>query len=271
MITSYHIVPKINGELLAVTTADLVRELMNAIFLKEVSVEHINQQTLVIAIGGDGTMLQAMRIAAIPDAVVVGVNLGRVGFLTDVQPTDLATLQRTVISFINGGQFCKIEHRTILQHVDSSIEKLDLACNEFSVAHTESDSMIWYKLYIDGVSAGTHRANSVLISTATGSTAYALSVGGALMYPSANAIQIVPIAPMSLTSRPIIVDAGSEIVIEAWGGRLALRADGNKILNLPSWNRHTFKFQQHGTVRVLHQHTWNFFEVLSQKLGWTKE
>lgn len=152
-----------------------------------------------------------------------------------------------------------------------------IAGNEIGVAPVHSDSMICYRLEIGGMDAGVHRANAILASTATGSTAYSLSAGGALMVPDVNSIQLVPVAPLTMTSRPIVVAGKSKVKITAWGGDIAVRCDG-QVVNL----QHTLKYTQKHPfeiqitthkkrVKILHLKGWNFFEMLTQKLGWQKE
>lgn len=230
-------------------------------------------KTLIVAIGGDGTMLEAMRVAQPVSAYAIGINLGNVGFLTDVSHSDdMEALADDLLALFRNtdGQFFA-ERRMMLRA--SFGDRTDLiAGNEICISGTMSDSMIKYRLSFDGVDAGIHRANSILISTPTGSTAYSLSAGGALMMPSMHAIQVVPVAPLTLTSRPIIVSGDTVIGVEVWGKDIAVKRDGcpNIILN-PATTTTTVVVQStQETVRVIHDRRWNFFDVLTDKLGWVK-
>ena len=230
--------------------------------------------TLIVAIGGDGTMLQAMRTAAWHDATAVGINLGRVGFLTDINSSESQfNFETFFTNLLTGSNISFVEQRTMLWIARGT--KPSLAGNEVSISRTGSDSMIEYSIYVDRSAVGTHRANSILISTAAGSTAYALSAGGALMLPSLDAFQIVPVAPLTLTSRPIVVPGNSLITIEAWASGISVRADGNVIeeTNQTFTRENPFSITLQAFERrckVLHLDGWNFFGILSEKLGWSR-
>lgn len=273
MYTSVHVIPKINSEGSAAVCkcTAAISDAALELGIKVVDRASITSTTLVIAVGGDGTMLEAMRLSALRKCVSVGVNLGNVGFLTDMQPDDALTAK--IVSLLRGEAHATIEDRIAL--VGSSPNRDVLSCNEISIAPMSSDTMITYRLKVDQYDAGTHRANSILISTATGSTAYALSAGGALMMPSVDAIQLVPVAPMTLTSRPIIVPSTSKITVEAFGGGISVRSDGQVVNGQPqpatSDRPFVIEIEKHpDPVRVAHLPEWNFFNVLSQKFGWNR-
>lgn len=267
-----HIVPKLNAATDPSTLAVLDLIMTTAVRLNAsvIGKAAVNEDTLVIAVGGDGTMLEAMRIAATANATAIGVNLGRIGFLTDISVQQhlthalAAAILRLTDTFI--------EERTLLQ---TSLNGA-LAVNEVSVSQLYADSMITYRLLIGNVDAGVHRANGILVSTPTGSTAYSLSVGGALMMPEMDAIQIVPVAPSTMTSRPIIVPSSTHIELHVWGGNVTVRADGQIVDDkVESWRPPTKTDPHKITIRpyqnkakILHFAGWNFFDVLTEKLGW---
>lgn len=227
---------------------------------------------IVFAVGGDGTMIEAMKQAAGTNAIVVGVNMGRVGFLTDVNIRNCGT-NRDFADFIKHiitSDESTITERLMLQN---NMRPSFMAMNEFTVSATRPDGLLEYDLFIDDYAAGHHRANSVIISTPTGSTAYALSAGGALMLPELEAIQITPVAAMSMTSRSIVVPATSEVTIK-FHQSAYLNCDGQLVSH---YDQHPdcfvgikFKAAEHKT-RVLHNEGWNFFHVLSEKLGWNNK
>lgn len=235
--------------------------------------ERFGIDTLVIAIGGDGTMLEAMRVAARVNATAVGVNLGRIGFLTDIGVQEHIT--HAIAAAILRLTDTFIEERVLLQ---TSLGET-LAVNEVSVSQLYADAMITYRLLIGNVDAGVHRANGILISTPTGSTAYSLSVGGALMMPEMDAIQIVPVAPSTMTSRPIIVPSTTPVELHVWGGDVVVRADGQIVQDvitngfIPS-KETPYKITVtpfKNKAKILHFAGWNFFDVLTEKLGWKHE
>lgn len=277
MFYTLHVIPKLNSEDDPVVqhVIDMITFVARATNVRVVGRDEIEGHTLVVAVGGDGTMLEAMRVAALYDATALGVNLGRVGFLSDlnIQDPKHGSLTDAMTSILTRRVATSVEHRTVLV---STIDDRTLACNEFSVSPTEGDTMLTYHLRIGSMSAGVHRANSILIATATGSTAYSLSAGGALMMPGLDAIQIVPVAPMTMTSRPILVPNHMPITVEVCSPGVSIRADGQRIHT----DTHPFTRQSPYSItvrryireaKVLHLEGWNFFDTLTQKLGWIKE
>ncbi len=278
MFTSLYIVRKLNSETSpevnrVAAAVEQVAEERHLFLLKNSTA--CNQKTLIIAVGGDGTMLEAMRIAARTNAVAMGVNLGRVGFLTDfvVQSTDQA--MREVIANVleYAGIVYPIEtRRTLAFWIETNT---NIAANEVSLSRDISDAMITYKLRFDDVDAGLYRANSILVATPSGSTAYSLSAGGALMLPSLDAVQVVPVAPLTMTARPIIVPHKTVIEIQAWGGKLAVRADGQSAYSSTKEYIQEDPLVMHvvgdRSAQILHSADWNYFDMLTNKLGWIKE
>ncbi len=276
----YHIVQKLNSdkERLVSKISDSLRKVAGAVGWKEVHVDSV-ELGLIVVIGGDGTMLHAMGVAANlqskPD--VVGINVGKLGFLAEVDPS---RIHEMVIDFVNsvGVQ----DRRTLLSaqlDPDDGGGDWFRAVNEFVIVPAESRGTIRYEFFVDGVSAGSHQANGLIIATPTGSTAYSLSVGGAIIQPNAPVFQIVPIAPMSLNSRSVIVSDESEIrvsVASVTKCDLELVADGQVVLGdvvTPEMYedlRFSFRFKRASdSVVLLHRPEWNFFEVLQKKLHWS--
>lgn len=285
MFNKLFIVPKLNDSdnqsvsRICNEIHDIVKSMKQFPTLQILSPEdknHIDNKTLIIAIGGDGTMLEAMRLAHKHGGIATGVNLGKVGFLTDF-PNDssLASELRTIIR--DGGY--PIEERIALQYhmVDkgNSLDSL-LPCrpafNEFVISNKLSDHLIKYTLFIGDRCAGVHRANALIIGTPTGSTAYSLSAGGGLLLPSMEAMQIIPVAPISMTSRPIIIPSHEDVRIsiethDNW----ILKSDGS---TLGSFENNLFIdtqvviTQSKRKVNILHSKHWSYFDMLTQKLGW---
>lgn len=285
MFNKIFIVPKINEtnlELIGIVCKAIrtAAENTNVITAQVFTNEEVDSETLIIAVGGDGTMLSAMRIAAEKGAIATGINLGNVGFLTDIgfdRNDSFARVKLTndLIEIFEDPESYTIENRMSLTATRN--QNGDFFCenhmfNEFVISNTYSDEIINYHLSIDGVDAGNHRANAIIIGTPTGSTAYTLSNGGALLYPSMNVIQIVPVAPLSLTSRPIIVPGSSTITIDVTTDKtLTLRGDGQRLRVFPDQEPVTLGFIKYPLdTRILHPKGWNFFDMLTNKLGWKK-
>lgn len=274
MFYSIHIIPKLNSE--SDPTVQRICHTIQAVAkVANTSVvprSEIEGSTLIIAVGGDGTMLEAMRLSAACDATAFGVNLGRVGFLTDLSTIGIQNMSfDAVIAQILSNQLpTYVEERTVLV---TDMDHRFLACNEISISPDTSDTALTYHLKIDGISAGVHRANGVMVSTANGSTAYSLSVGGALMMPGIEAMQIAPIAPMTLTSRPIIVSGKSIVTIEpsSRSSDETVRVDGVRLNRYGTPPTSVTIRRHHRNAKVLHLADWNYFDALTSKLGWIKE
>lgn len=237
---------------------------------------NINNETLVIAIGGDGTMLEALRLAHKYHATATGINLGTVGFLTDFI-NDQGQLVNDLYDAIHEIGWSPVEQRVALQcHLhDKGTDSTPfdrLAFNEFVISNKLSDHLIKYTLFIGNRCAGVHRANALIVGTPTGSTAYSLSAGGGLLLPSMEAMQIIPVAPINLTSRPIIIPSNEDIRISVeTKGEWLLKADGTTLGTYE--NDHFIDTQVVITqsdhkVEILHSKHWSFFDMLNQKLGW---
>lgn len=228
-------------------------------------------QTLFVAIGGDGTVIYAAKEALQYDAAVLGFNIGKVGFLADF---DALHVFESLTAAFTGS--LKEEQRTTIE-IEFDGVKYN-ALNDIVVSCSQSDSTLTYELMVSDEFAGRHTANGVIISTPTGSTAYALSVGGAIIIPSLDVMEVVPIAAQTLTSRPLIVPSTPGIAIKfSYSSRrpVTVRVDGSSAREFTSeFPESTFHTLTIGTgsrkVRLLHHYSWNHFDVLTKKLFWNK-
>jgi NAD+ kinase len=177
------------------------------------TLEEIGQRAdLVIVVGGDGSLLSAARTLAKFSIPVLGVNRGRLGFITDITPDDIAEQIPEVLDgrfdaesrFLLGAEIRRAGR--VVGHGD--------ALNDVVVNSGTSAQMIEYELYIDDTFVYRQRADGLIVSTPTGSTAYSLSGGGPIMHPALNAVVLVPMFPHALSSRPIVVDGDSEIRLD---------------------------------------------------------
>lgn len=177
--------------------------------------ERIAEADMVIAIGGDGAMLRAARVCAAQDVPVLGVNMGQLGFLTEISGPDSweAPLRR----ILNGDQWW-IEERMMIQAAllrgDRVVASGD-ALNDIVISRGTTARMIWLETYIDQDWATTYNADALIIATATGSTAYALACGGPILPPELRNILIVPVAPHLSMDRPIVLSEGSTVEVAA--------------------------------------------------------
>jgi NAD+ kinase len=177
------------------------------------SLDELGQEAdLVIVVGGDGSMLSAARTLAQYETPVLGVNRGRLGFLTDITPDDIAQQIPAVLD----GHF-EQESRFLLRaevRRDGKVLGCGDALNDVVVNSGTSAQMIEFELYINDTFVYRQRADGLIVSTPTGSTAYSLSGGGPIMHPTLDAIVLVPMFPHALSSRPIVVDGSSEIRLD---------------------------------------------------------
>jgi len=223
---------------------------------------------LAIVLGGDGTMLSIARRLAPHGVPLIGVNLGRLGFLTDIP---LAGLEPTLGAMLDG-QYTE-ERRTLLAvtiaRADGSSAHAP-ALNEVVVNRGGLGSMIECAVEIDGRFVYAMRADGVIIATPTGSTAYSLSTGGPIIAPEVPAFALVPIAPHALTHRPIAVPDSSTIEITVSRGRdAAVHCDGQARFDLAEGDRVTARRAPH-TARFLHPAQHDYFAMLREKLHWSE-
>lgn len=228
----------------------------------------VNTANIIIAVGGDGTVMHGLKLSAEYNIPCIGVNLGNLGFLAEINPSNLeAELIKYIENPIRG------DVRTLIEDAASNQKVI----NEFLIAPVLARETLSYEFFIDGVSSGSHRANGLLISTPTGSTAYSLSVGGSIIQPNSPVFQITPVAPMSLNSRSVVVSDSSNICVRIKmkpGVSYALTGDGQPVYDVTAdvndvVRMHTFSFKKAEKVAVLdHTAAWNFFQVLKEKLRW---
>ena len=177
------------------------------------SCDEIGQSVdLVIVVGGDGSLLSAARTLAKYDTPVIGVNRGRLGFLTDITPDEISRQLPAVLD----GKYER-EHRFLLDarvHRNGKLVGQADALNDVVVNSGTSARMIEFELYINDSFVYRQRADGLIVSTPTGSTAYSLSGGGPIMHPTLDAMLLVPMFPHALSSRPIVVDGDSRIRID---------------------------------------------------------
>jgi NAD+ kinase len=222
---------------------------------------------LVVAVGGDGTMLHAARMAAVADVPVLGVNRGRLGFLADVAPEQMIESVEDALA----GR-CIAERRMLLAaHVTVGGRAISaLALNDVVVAKRETGRMVDVRTWVNGAYVNTHVGDGFIVATPTGSTAYALSCSGPIMHPSLDAVVLVPVCPHTLSDRPIVVPADSVVEL-ALADRFETRAqvvcDGIVLGELdPGERLRIERAQVHATL--LHPPGHDYYRILRSKLHW---
>ena len=221
---------------------------------------------VAIVLGGDGTLLSIARQLAPYDVPLIGINLGRLGFLTDIP---LAAMHDT-LSAILDGRYSE-ERRTLLQasilRVDAAQEAA-LALNDVAVSRGTLGGMIDLAVEIDGQFAYAMRSDGLIVATPTGSTAYALSANGPIVHPQVPAILLVPVAPHSLSNRPIAIADSCNITMTLLKGKdAAAHCDGQAHFGMQEGDRVTIRRAPYH-VRLLHPAGHDHFAMLRQKLHW---
>lgn len=225
---------------------------------------------LVIVVGGDGTLLNAARSLVDYDVPLLGINLGRLGFLTDITPAALID----TLDQIFAGNYQE-EKRDLLQarvmrngkQVNESSAFNDVVVHTCNVAR-----MIEYDVHIGGKHVNTTRSDGMIVSTPTGSTAYALSGGGPILHPSLSALVLVPICPHTMSYRPIVVDATNTIEIIVSKNNQAsaqCTCDGQIDLGLQNGD-HVLIERKANPIRLIHPADYNYYGILRAKLHWGK-
>jgi NAD+ kinase len=222
---------------------------------------------LIVAVGGDGTMLHAARMAAMADVPVLGVNRGRLGFLADVGPEQML---QSVDDALAGR--CHAERRMLLAaHILADGVAIDaLALNDVVVAKRETGRMVDVRTWVNGVYVNTHVGDGLIVATPTGSTAYALSCGGPILHPSLDAVVLVPVCPHTLSDRPIVVPAGSVVEIELadrFESRAQVVCDGIVLCDLDPGARLRVE-RAKVSATLLHPPGHDYYRILRSKLHW---
>jgi NAD+ kinase len=225
---------------------------------------------LVVVIGGDGTLLHTARILAPYDVPIVGVNRGRLGFLADIAADEmLGSIDRILAG--NFEEDPRFLLRTRLENSTGEMAIDNLALNDVVLHKWLTARMIEFELWINGRFVESQRSDGIIISTPTGSTAYALSGGGPLVYPDLDAILLVPICPHALSNRPIMVSGSSTIELRLCGRTTAndvrVTCDGQTTLEMAVDSRLLISKAEH-PARLLHPAGHDHFKVLRNKLDW---
>jgi NAD+ kinase len=222
---------------------------------------------LMVAIGGDGTMLHAARLASSHSVPVLGVNRGRLGFLADIGPQDV----RDRLDEILEGRFVQDRRAMLTAVLSSASGRLSgQALNDVVLQKWQTGRTLDFETWIDDRYVNTHRADGLVVATATGSTAYALSCGGPILYPELDALVLAPICPHTLSDRPIVIRSSSRVEIRLLerpetqaqvicdGVSLGELALGEKLLIEPAAS----------SVTLLHPQDHDYFRILRSKLRW---
>ncbi|WP_019141825.1 NAD kinase [Noviherbaspirillum massiliense] len=221
---------------------------------------------VAIVVGGDGTMLGIARQLAPYNVPLIGINQGRLGFMTDIsQDVMIPVLTEMLSGKLESEQRSLLEASVIR---DGNPIFHALAFNDVVVSRGPTSGMVELQVEVDGRFMYNQRSDGLIVATPTGSTAYSLSAGGPLLHPRLNGLVLVPIAPHALSNRPIVVPDSSKIVIEIRGGReVSANFDMQSLTSLQHRDRIVVQRSAH-TITFLHPLGWSYYDTLREKLHW---
>jgi|TARA_B100000686_G_scaffold24015_1_gene22679 NAD+ kinase len=223
----------------------------------------ISKAKLLIAIGGDGTMLNCSRKFGSEGIPILGINLGNLGFLADIDPKDITSSLLNVIE----GKFEKDERFFLEGGIEGNKSRF-LALNEIVVHSGKIAQLIEFSVFIDESFVYRQKADGLIISSPTGSTAYSLSGGGPIVHPDVNTILLVSMLPHNLSTRPLLVEAGSEIRIELENKKSILSFDSHENLSLKGKSI-VRVYKAKSSLTLIHPQGQDFFASCRNKLGWS--
>jgi|TARA_B110000438_G_C15819496_1_gene653683 NAD+ kinase len=226
----------------------------------------LENSELVISIGGDGTMLGIARDFGSKGLPILGINLGNLGFLADLDPADISTRLKEIIS----GDYKRDERSFLEASIKGREEKL-IALNEIVLHSGNIANMIEFDLFINESYVYTQRADGLIVGTTTGSTAYSLSAGGPIIHPDLGLISLIPMFPQSLTSSPFLVSDSSivRIVIKNNIETSKLNFDGSTSISLEK-GEEVLISKAKSDLNLVHPQNHDFFDSCRDKLGWGK-
>lgn len=226
------------------------------------------KQDLMVVVGGDGSLLSAARMAIQVNTPVIGINRGRLGFLTDILPQDIDT---QLLDVLNGSY---TEEQRFLLRARIFDEKQTYfesdALNDVVLGRGSETHLIEFDVFVNNELMSHYRSDGMIISTPTGSTAYALSAGGPIMHPQLNAIVLVPMFSHSLSSRPLVVDGEARIELRASEFNevdLRISCDGHESRMVKPGQKVSIEKNGH-KLRLLHPLDYHYYDTLRSKLGW---
>lgn len=226
------------------------------------------KQDLIVVVGGDGSLLSAARMAIKVNVPVIGINRGRLGFLTDISPQEIEVQLGAILA----GEY--LEERRFLLHTrihdnETTYYQGD-ALNDVVLSRGNETHLIEFDAYINQQFVSHYRSDGLIVATPTGSTAYALSAGGPIMHPQLNAMVMVPMFSHSLSSRPLVVDGQALIDIQIsknMESDLQISCDGHES-RMVKPGQHVAIEKNAQQLRLLHPADYSYYDTLRIKLGW---
>ena len=226
--------------------------------------EYVKKVDIVVVFGGDGTLLNAARKYLNYDIPILGINMGNVGFLTDIS-TD--NFEKTIKEVLDGN--CKIEERNLVSAKFGNNHLYGL--NEVVIHSGAYAQLMRYRLNVNDKVVYEQRSDGLIIATPTGSTAYALSAGGPIIHPSLDVWTILPMLPQSLSSRPFVISTDEKVEMDLFDGpneNAKICVDGQDDIDIP-YGEKILISKMEKTLKLVHPNDNDFFEACREKLGWS--
>ncbi len=250
--------------------ADLYDQMLDAAFREVESAErvalldNVRSSAALLSVGGDGTFLAAAKMVMGSDVPVLGINRGRLGFLSDVAP-DL--IQDAIVDLLSGN-YRTVDVSAINMYADGTREPIGYAINEFAISKCDNSSMLTLDTYVDGDYLTTYWADGLVVATPTGSTAYSLSVGGPIVAPTSHSLIVTPVAPHNLSIRPLVLpdNVVLNILVDGRAPNVMASFDGQTHL-MPNGGRLRIAKANIGVKRI-QLASYSFFRTLREKLMW---
>lgn len=222
---------------------------------------------LLVSLGGDGTLISLARRSYRYHKPILGINAGKLGFLTDIRPDEVEEFIALMFD-----EAYRIDERMVIEaKLKRGIsERPFFAFNDLVLTKNTTSTMIHVKVTVDGKHLNTYYGDGLIVSTPTGSTAYNLSAGGPIVYPLTQSFIITPICPHSLTQRPMVLPANFSIVLEVQEEGSVIVIDGQEVYDVHPCDRIEITTAQEG-VHLIHRIERNYFDILRKKLGWGQE
>lgn len=263
--TLTHFLKKLNREIIIETeTASAIEDQSLSLVTRE---DLYKRCQLIIVVGGDGSLLHATHAVVNNDIPVIGINRGRLGFLTDIHPTEFDKIKA-----ILDGEYL-VEKRFLLtatvNHHDKKLGESN-ALNEVALIPDLVPHMNEFEIYINNQFVCSQHSDGFIVATPTGSTAYALSGGGPILHPELNALVIVPMFPHTLSMRPIVIDGDHDITIVITPNNTTtprLTCDGQAAIHTPPGSHITIR-KKAEKLHLIHPKDYDYYETLRSKLHW---
>jgi len=239
--------------------------------VRMLSREEIDAADLVIAIGGDGTMLYATRLTRQSGTPILGINRGRLGFLADVTPDEMIAS----VDYILQGNYSTDSRLLLTARLlrGAGSEEFALALNDVVLQRSETGRMVDFETRVAGQYVNTHSGDGLIIATPTGSTAYALSCGGPIVEPQLDVVVVVPVCPHTLTDRPIVISANQAVevaLLQRDDTKAEITVDGFPMGDIRPGDKLQIS-AANNRVTLVHPPGYDFYGILRSKLFWGRD